>query len=146
MNRTRALTRRHAATACLCSTIAWPRLRAQPATRPDARWYRAADAMRQLALSWGDQPYGAVLVVDGAIVGEGPSRVVKHRDATAHAEREAIRDAQRKLGRQKLEGSVLVSTSRPCGACEDAAAEAGVARMWFGADLDDAGAPRRMPR
>ena len=146
MNPTRALTRRHATAACLCGAIVWLPLCAQPATRPDARWYEAAEGMRRLALSWGDQPYGAVLVVDGTIVGEGPSRVVKQRDATAHAEREAIRDAQRKVGRQKIEGSVLVSTSRPCSACEDAAAEAGVARMWFGPDLSDAGAPRRMPR
>ncbi|HEY6087454.1 MAG TPA: deaminase [Burkholderiaceae bacterium] len=64
-------------------------------------------------------------------------------DPNAHAEREAIRDAQRRLGRRDLGGSVLYSTSRPCRACEAAAAAAGVARMVVGADLVDAGAPRR---
>jgi len=98
--------------------------------------------MKALALSWGDQPYGAVLVVDGRVVGEGPSRVVKNADPTAHAEREAIRDAQRRLGRAHLAGAVLVSTSRPCAACEAAAAGAGVARMVWGDALDEA-APRR---
>ena len=63
---------------------------------PQARWYEAALAMKQLAMTWGDQPYGAVLVLGGAIAGEGPSRVVLRNDPTAHAEREAIRDAQRK--------------------------------------------------
>jgi tRNA(adenine34) deaminase len=98
--------------------------------------------MKQRALSWGDQPYGAVMVMDGRIVGEGPSRVENHNDASAQAEREAIRDAQRRLQRQRLDGSVLVSTSRPCPACEAAAADAGVARMLFGAGLSDAGRPR----
>jgi tRNA(Arg) A34 adenosine deaminase TadA len=106
------------------------------------RWYDAAAEMKRLAESWGDQPYGAVLVLDGAIVGEGPSRVVQRNDPDAHAEREAIKDAQRRLGRTALAGSVLYSTSRPCGLCEAAAHKAGVARMVFGPALTDAGAPR----
>jgi tRNA(Arg) A34 adenosine deaminase TadA len=111
------------------------------AVEPEPSWYEAAVRMKRLAESWGDQPYGAVLVLDGALIGEGPSRVVKNSDVTAHAEREAIRDASRKLGRQKLAGSVLYSTSRPCSLCEAAAAEAGVSRMYFGALLTDAGTP-----
>jgi tRNA(adenine34) deaminase len=116
--------------------------RIAPGAENDARWYRAAAAMRQLAESWGDQPYGAVLVLDGAIVGEGPSRVVTDRDPDAHAERVAIRDAQRRLGRTQLAGSVLYSTSRPCSLCEAAAARAGVGRMIHGEALVDAGPPR----
>jgi tRNA(Arg) A34 adenosine deaminase TadA len=108
---------------------------------PDPRWYEAAAAMRRLALSWGDQPYGAVVVLQGALVGEGPSRVVKNRDIEAHAEREAIKDAQRRLGRSRLEGAVLYSTSRPCALCEAAAARAGIARMYVGEALMDAGTP-----
>lgn len=99
--------------------------------------------MRRLAESWGDQSYGAVLVADGAIIGEGPSRVVKRGDPSAHAEREAIRDAQKRLGRADLSGSVLYSTSRPCRDCERAAAEAQVDRMVYGVGLNDAGRPRR---
>jgi tRNA(adenine34) deaminase len=113
-----------------------------PGTNPDRRWYDAALAMKRLAESWGDQPYGAVLVVGGRLVGEGPSRVVKRGDPLAHAEREAIRDAQRRLDTRWLGGSVLYSTSRPCAVCEAAAAEAGVSRMYFGEALHDAGPPR----
>jgi tRNA(adenine34) deaminase len=108
---------------------------------PDVRWYEAAEAMRRLAQSWGDQPYGAVLVLDGTLVGHGPSRVVKNSDPDAHAEREAIRDAQRKLGRTQLQGATLYSTSRPCHLCEAAAARAGIDRMYFGPSLTDAGVP-----
>jgi tRNA(adenine34) deaminase len=106
------------------------------------RWIEAAFEMKRRAESWGDQPYGAVLVLGGAVVGEGPSRVIQRNDPDAHAEREAIKDAQRRLGRSALSGSVLYSTSRPCGLCEAAAASAGVSRMVFGAALTDAGAPR----
>jgi len=98
--------------------------------------------MRRLAESWGDQPYGAVVVLDGQLLGEGPSRVVKKQDDSAHAEREAIRDAQARLGKMELRGAVLYSTSRPCRRCEAAAAKAGVARMYFGSTLSDAGIPR----
>ena len=98
--------------------------------------------MQRLAESWGDQPYGAVLVADDAIIGEGPSRVIQRGDASAHAEREAIRDAQRRLGRADLAGSVLYSTSRPCSLCERAAAQANVAQMIYGPDLADGGPPR----
>ena len=110
----------------------------------ESRWYEAADAMKRLAETWGDQSYGAVLVLNGQLIGEGPSRVVIKRDASAHAEREAIRDAQSRLGKADLQGAVLYSTSRPCRLCEEAAARVGVARMYFGPTLTDAGAPRAM--
>ena len=107
----------------------------------ERRWIEAAFAMRRLAESWGDQSYGAVLVLEGVLVGEGPSQVVKLNDPDAHAEREAIRDAQTRLGRKGLDGAVLYSTSRPCRRCESVAAEAHIARMIYGADGRDAGRP-----
>lgn len=143
IGRRAALARMVAALLAVCGASARPQ---SAATAPERRWHEAADAMRRLAESWGDQPYGAVVVLDGAIVGEGPSRVVKNGDPSAHAEREAIRDARRRLGRQRLDGAVLYSTSRPCGACEAAAAEAGVSRMYFGSSLVDAGVPGRGAR
>ena len=109
---------------------------------PDPRWWRLADEMRQRALSWGDQDYGAVLVLEGEAIGLGPSRVVIDRDPDAHAERVALRDAQRRTGRTLLPGAVLYSTSRPCALCESAAARAQVARMVHGPALTDAGVPQ----
>jgi tRNA(Arg) A34 adenosine deaminase TadA len=123
-----------------------PLTRSQPVAdappAPNPRWAEAARAMGRLAESWGDQAYGAVLVIGDRLVSEGPSRVVQRADATAHAEREAIRDAQRRLHRASLAGSVLYSTSRPCAACEAAAAAAGVSHMYFGEAMQDAGAPK----
>jgi len=123
------------------AALALPARGADRAT--DLRWIAEAERQKQRALGWGDQPYGAVLVLGGALAGEGPSRVVQRQDADAHAERVAIADAQQRLGRASLAGSTLYSTSRPCALCEAAAARAGVARLVFGTDATDGGAPRR---
>jgi ankyrin repeat protein/tRNA(Arg) A34 adenosine deaminase TadA len=97
--------------------------------------------MKRRAIAAGDQAYGAVVILGDAIVGEGPSRVVARRDPSAHAEREAIRDAQRRLGTSDLAGCELVSTARPCAACERAAYAARIRRMVHGEALEDAGPP-----
>jgi tRNA(adenine34) deaminase len=108
----------------------------------DRRWIDAAEEMKRQALSWSDQAYGAVLVKDNRIVGYGPSRVVKNQDPEAHAEREAIKHALSAVGAHAVTGAILYSTSRPCRACEAAAAKAGVQRMYFGPNVQDAGTPR----
>jgi tRNA(Arg) A34 adenosine deaminase TadA len=123
---------------CACA----PRLAFGTGADAGLRWAREAEAMRQLALSWGDQAYGAVLVRDGRVIGHGPSRVVKNGNPDAHAEREAIRDALTRVGADPVRGADLYATSRPCALCEAAAARAGVRRMFFGAQAQDAGAPR----
>ena len=100
-----------------------------------------AQRMKDEAVKNGDQPYGAVLVVDGAIAGYGPSRVNSTRNSDAHAERVALWEAQQKLGRQTLAGSVVYATSRPCSACQRALAAANVERMLVGPTAEDAGRP-----
>ena len=101
----------------------------------------AAFRMKDEAVRAGDQAYGAVVVKDGRIIGFGPSRVVLKKDWTAHAEREAIREAQARLGRTDLSGCILYSSSRPCSECERAAAGASIDRMIFGIEATDAGKP-----
>ena len=103
-----------------------------------------AEAMRARkdAIAAGDQPYGAVLVKDNRIIGRGPSRVVVDRDNAAHAERIALRDARIRESAEALVGATLYSTSIPCAACQQAAAQAGVAKMIYGEALRDGGAPR----
>lgn len=126
-----------------CGLTALP-LRAEAAPAAAHREFiAAAFRMRDEAVRAGDQAYGAVVVKDGGIVGFGPSRVVTRKDWNAHAEREAIRDAQEKLGAQSLTGCLLYSSSRPCLQCELAAAQADIARMYFGPDAADGGTPRR---
>ena len=98
--------------------------------------------LRRRAIERGDQPYGAVVVRRGRIVGEGISAVVTDRDPTAHAEMQAIRDAARRLGTNDLTDCEMYGTSRACPMCEAAAHWARIGRMYYGASVSDAGAPK----
>jgi len=128
--------------ASLALVVTSRRVPAADSPHPNRAWYLEAKRMQELAESWGDQSYGAVVVAGGTVVGYGPSRVVKDQDPNAHAERVAIREAQEAQIGRRLTGAVLYSTSRPCLACEQAAAKAGILRMYHGEGLLDAGAPR----
>ena len=127
----------------------WPALAQEP--RPDIREARPADRkrfmdrafeLRRLAIERGDEPYGAVVVKDGRVVGDGVSSVVTSVDPTAHAEIQAIRDAARRLRIRDLSGCELYGTSRACPMCEAGAFWARISRMFYGTEITDAGEPR----
>ena len=113
----------------------------QPETADDESLILRAFELRQQALNSGDQPYGALVVREGRVVGEAPSRVMRNHDATAHAEMEAIRDASRRLQSSSLQGCILYSSSPPCPMCEAAAYWAGIERMVSGNPPRDRGRP-----
>jgi tRNA(Arg) A34 adenosine deaminase TadA len=114
---------------------------AQPAQPTRGAFMRRAFEMRRLAIERGDQPYGAVIARAGRIVGEGVSAVITTPDPTAHAEMQAIRDAARRLRTRDLSGCEMYGTSRACPMCQAAAYWAGLARLWHGEAIVDAGAP-----
>lgn len=124
--------------------VAAPTAHARSPAAADGQRFFVAEAvrLRDEAVARGDQPYGAVLVIDGTIAGYGSSRVVSDRNPDAHAERVALWDAQKRLGRRLLEGAAIYATSRPCAACQQALAEADVERMLVGPAAEDAGRPR----
>jgi tRNA(Arg) A34 adenosine deaminase TadA len=107
-----------------------------------ARFMARAFEMRRIASERGDQAFGAVIARDGQVVGEGISAVLTTPDPTAHGEVQAIRDAARRLGAARLEGCELYTTFRPCPMCETAAYWAGIARIFHGEAIVDAGEPR----
>lgn len=117
---------------------------AAPRPVPSGReaFVQRALEMRRIAIETGDQPFGAVVVKDGRIVGEAPSRVIVNGDPTAHAEMEAIRDAARRLGMRDLSGCEMYSSSRPCRMCEPAAYWANISRLYYGSPVTDGGAPQ----
>jgi tRNA(Arg) A34 adenosine deaminase TadA len=98
-------------------------------------------ALRAEALRVGDQPYGAVVVCGGTIVGEGVSAVLRRADTNAHAERLAMADALARLGTPDLAGCVLFGSARACPRCEAEATRVRIAAMYFGEDATPAGAP-----
>jgi tRNA(Arg) A34 adenosine deaminase TadA len=114
----------------------------QPDSPGPTAYMQRAFAAKRIAEQSGDQPYGAVVVKDGRIVGEAPSRVETNRDPTAHAETEAIRDAARRLGTADLGGCDIYATSRPCAMCEAACHWARIRRIFVGEKITDMGAPR----
>jgi tRNA(Arg) A34 adenosine deaminase TadA len=98
--------------------------------------------MKRLAVHYGDQAYGAIVVRQNQIIGQSWSKVVIEQDPTAHAEIAAIRDAASRLKSRKLDDCVLYSSSRPCPMCEGAAYWAGVRGMIYGKDGISAGQPQ----
>jgi tRNA(Arg) A34 adenosine deaminase TadA len=83
-------------------------------------------------------PFGAVVVRDGVVVGEGWNRVVELGDPTAHAEVMAIRDACRHLGTHALADCVIYCSSEPCPMCLSAIYWARLPRLFFATSRDDA--------
>jgi tRNA(Arg) A34 adenosine deaminase TadA len=106
------------------------------------RFMARAVELRKQAVARGDQAFGAVIVREGKIVGEGMSAVMTTPDPTAHGEVQAIRDAARRLRSPRLTGCELYSTFRPCPMCETAAYWAGIERIYHGESITDAGPPR----
>jgi guanine deaminase len=89
----------------------------------------------------GGIPFTALIVdQNGAILGRGVNRVWEHHDPTAHAEVEAIRDACRTHGTTHLRGTTLLASGEPCAMCYLSAAYAGVSRILFAVDRDEAAA------
>jgi tRNA(adenine34) deaminase len=78
-------------------------------------------------------PIGAVVVIDGAIVGRGFNQPISAGDPTAHAEIVAIRDAARTIGNYRLTGSTMYVTIEPCLMCVGALVHARVGTLVFGA-------------
>jgi len=85
-------------------------------------------------------PFGAVVVKDGRIVGEGWNRVTSACDPTAHAEIQAIRAACAALGSFELSGCEIFSSCEPCPMCLGAIYWARLDRLTFAADRFDAAA------
>lgn len=88
----------------------------------------------------GEVPTGAVVSLDGALVGRGFNRPIGAVDPTAHAEIVAIRDAARRLGNYRLTGATLVVTIEPCLMCVGAIVHARIATIVYGAPEPRTGA------
>lgn len=99
----------------------------------DEEYMRAALEQARLAGSCGEVPVGAVVVLDGEIVGRGFNQPIGRHDPTAHAEVMALRDAGERLGNYRLPGCELYVTLEPCAMCSGAIMHARVSRVVFGA-------------
>lgn len=83
-------------------------------------------------------PFGAVIVRDGIVIGEGHNTVLHSNDPTAHAEVNAIRDACMKLKTHHLTGASIYSNFEPCPMCLSAIYWADIRKLWYCAGRHDA--------
>ena len=88
----------------------------------------------------GEVPVGAIVLLDGVIVGRGNNRVIRDSDPTAHAEIVAMRDAARQLHNYRLTGCTLIGTLEPCAMCAGAILHARITRLIYAAPDPKAGA------
>tara|TARA_B100001093_G_C26836785_1_gene1018690 strand:+ start:1800 stop:2252 length:453 start_codon:yes stop_codon:yes gene_type:complete len=81
----------------------------------------------------GEVPVGAVVVLEGAVIGRGFNRPIMQQDPTAHAEVVALRSAALTMGNYRLVDTTLYVTLEPCLMCLGAMIHARVSRVVFGA-------------
>ena len=96
-------------------------------------YMREALALAKEAAAAGEVPVGAVLVRGGEIVGRGRNRREEKQSTLSHAECEAIRDANRRLGTWNLSGCTLYVTLEPCPMCAGAILNARIEKVFYGA-------------
>lgn len=108
--------------------------------RSDVDWMRRTLALAEAAAAAGEVPVGALVLRDGAVLGEGWNRPIGTRDPTAHAEIVALRAAGVASGDYRLIGCTMYVTLEPCIMCAAALVHARVARVVFGAWDPKAGA------
>lgn len=99
----------------------------------DEHFMRRALQLAKQAEQAGEVPVGAVVVEDGAVIGEGANATIGACDPTAHAEMIALRQAALRKGNYRLDGATLYVTLEPCVMCAGALVHARIKRLVFGA-------------
>jgi tRNA(Arg) A34 adenosine deaminase TadA len=101
------------------------------AVRADEALVRRAIALSAEARAAGNHPFGALLVLDGAVVLEARNTVVTSHDPTAHAETNLVSDAIRQLTPEQIARSVLYTSCEPCAMCAGKMYWAGIRSVVF---------------
>ena len=101
---------------------------------------RAAIELGREGRRRGEVPVGAVVVLDGKVIGHGYNEPIGTKDPTAHAEIVALRDAGKRTGNYRLTGATVYVTIEPCQMCVGAMIHARIARVVYGTKEPKAGA------
>lgn len=103
-------------------------------------WMARALALAGEANAQGEVPVGALVILDGEVVGEGFNQPIASGDPTAHAEIVAIRQAAARVKNYRLSGATLVVTVEPCLMCVGAMIHARIGTVVYGTPEPRAGA------
>lgn len=106
----------------------------------DESFMRAAIELAREAGAAGEVPVGAIVVIDGCIVGRGFNAPIAMSDPTAHAEIRALREAAKTCANYRLPGATLYVSLEPCLMCAGAIMHARVARVVYAASDPKTGA------
>lgn len=106
----------------------------------DARYMGQAIELAALAEAAGEVPVGALVVLDGEMIGRGHNAPISLHDPTAHAEIRALRDAANHVENYRLVGATLYVTLEPCAMCAGAIMHSRIARVVYGAPDPKTGA------
>jgi tRNA(adenine34) deaminase len=106
----------------------------------DIDWMRQALELAQQAADLGEVPVGALVVLDGQVIGRGFNQPIGAHDPCAHAEIIALREAALRVGNYRLPGAELYVTLEPCMMCAGAMIHARIERLIFAATEPKAGA------
>lgn len=101
--------------------------------KQDEFFMNKAIEQAKIALERGEVPIGAIIVENGRVLGRGHNLVESLRDATAHAEMQAITSASSSVGGKYLPKSTLYVTVEPCIMCAGAIAWTQIGRVVYGA-------------
>jgi len=88
----------------------------------------------------GEVPVGAIVVIESRVVGAAHNRPIGLKDPSAHAEILAIQEAATNAGAYRLEGASIYVTLEPCVMCIGAIINARIAKVYYGARDEKAGA------
>ncbi len=99
----------------------------------DEAFLRQALDLAKEAGHAGEVPVGAVVVLEGRVIGRGRNSPIALNDPTAHAEILALREAGAAVRNYRLERATMYATIEPCVMCAGALVAARVARLVFGA-------------
>lgn len=105
-----------------------------------SEYMRRAILLAERSATEGGGPFGAVVVKDGQIIGEGSNKVTISSDPTAHAEIVAIRNACNNLNSHQLEGCTIYTSCEPCPMCLGAIYWSRAKAVYFGSTKKDAAA------
>ena len=98
----------------------------------DLQWMDHALALAKKAEALGEVPVGAVVVLDGVIIGEGWNQPISSCDPTAHAEVMALRDAALRQQNYRLPEATLYITLEPCTMCAGAIVQSRIKKVYIG--------------
>jgi tRNA(adenine34) deaminase len=104
------------------------------------QWMREALQEARKAESAGEIPVGAIVLINGKIVGRGHNSSIHSHDPSAHAEIQALRMAARSMKNYRLPGAIMIVTVEPCVMCAGALIQARVDEVIYGATDLKAGA------